>query len=202
MEPTKITINKSTAQKTPGKKSFIEMISKRGNFIIYIEVILIILLGFFVLVIPKWKEVTVDTEGGLTHWQEEKDKLQAALVDAQKLVKLYNNLDKNERDKLVKILPTEEDVPQLMNQLESLFYSEEIFLTDLVMTPVDTGELGGKIRTLDVEMTFSAPQDYYQFKKIMDKLERNVRILNIKSFRYSPGDENMSISAEAYFIGK
>lgn len=202
MKPTKITINKSGGQPTKPKKQFSEFIAKKGNLIIYAEVILIILLGFFILVIPKWKEVTADTEGGLSYWQEEKDRLQAALVDAQRLVKLYNNLDKNERDKLVKILPTEEQMPQLMDQLESLFYSEEIFLTNLTMVPVDTGELGGKIRTLDVEMTFSAPQDYYQFKNIMDKLERNVRILNIKSFRYSPQDEDISISAEAYFIGK
>ena len=202
MEPTKITINKTSAQQTKAKKSFVDFVSKRGNFIVYAVAFLIISLGFFLLVIPKWKEVTVDTEGGLSYWQEEKDKLQAALVDAQKLVKLYNNLDRTERDKLVKILPTEDQAPQLMDQLESLFYSEEIFLTNLTMAPVDTGELGAKVKTLDVEMTFSAPQDYYQFKRIMDKLERNVRILNIESFRFSPADEKISISAEAYFIGK
>jgi len=201
MEPTKITIEKTGQIK--GKKSpWLGLIQRYGKLIIYAEIVLIISLGFFIFVVPKWREVTSDTEGGLSYWQEERDKLQAALVDAQKLVKVYNSLDKSERAKLMKILPSEADMPRLMDQLESLFASEEIFLTSLGFNPLDDDLVSGKIKTLEVEISFSPPQDYYQFKRIMEKLEANIRLLNIKSFRYSPDATDITVMADVYFVAK
>lgn len=201
MKPEKITIKKSTDSE-PEKKNFQYVIRHYGSLLMYAQILLILAIGLFVFVYPKWQEVTSDTEGGLAHWQDKRDQLEDALVDAQKLVKIYNNLDKAEREKLTKILPAKEQVPQLMSQLEALFATEELFVTSMNINSTEEKTVGEKVRALSVEINFSAPQDYYQFRKVIEKLESNVRILSIKSFNYSSDLTDITMQADAFFVGK
>jgi Tfp pilus assembly protein PilO len=178
-----------------------EISQKYGRWILIVEVVLILVLGLAFIVKPKFDEVTSDTEGGLTYYQEELNDVQNDLVDVQKLVKLYNNLNKNEREKLFKVLPTGDQIPELMSQLEALFASEELFITGLIMTPQEIpAGLVSNFKTLEVQITIAAPQDYFHFKRVIEKLETNVRIMSINSMNYMIDSEELAILATAYYI--
>ncbi len=174
---------------------------KYQQWILIIEVTIILVLGYFLVIAPKVKHITEATQGDVAYWEEQLATAKTNNARAKKLVELYNSLGTTQRDKLFKILPKDAQIPELMSQLEALFDSEDLFMTHFFASEVSFGE-GAVLpfRILQLQIVFNKPDDYKAYRRLLSKLEKNMRILNIQSINYTEDAEQFSISAFAYFL--
>ena len=137
----------------------------------------------------------------MLYWEEQLTTAKTNNAQVQRLVKLYNSLGTTQRDKLFRILPPDAQIPELMSQLEALFDSENMFMSDFLVSEVSFGE-GAVLpfRVLQVQIVFTDPGSYDSYRKILSKLENNMRILNIQSISYSDELDLFTISGFAYFL--
>ena len=172
-----------------------------NQLILIIEVVLILVLGYFFFLAPKITAVTKATQGDVTHWEEQLATAKKNNARAKRLVDLYNSLGTTQRDKLFKILPKNAQIPELMSQLEALFGSENLFMSSFLVSEVNFGE-GAVLpfKILQVQIVFTKPDDYKAYRRVLSKLENNIRILNIQSVGYSDDVDQFTISAFAYFL--
>jgi len=176
-------------------------IVKYQQLIIFGEVTIILLVGYFFAIAPKINTVIDSTSQDVSFWQDELDQAKTNHANAKKLADLYDTLGDKERDKLLKILPDNPQVPELMSQLESLFDSENIFMSDFLAAEVDFGE-GANLpfNVVQLEISFTQPDDYNSYRRLLSKLEKNMRVLNIQRIDYSEDADTFTISAYAYFL--
>ncbi len=179
---------------------FSQLLITYKRWILMAEVIIILGLGYVLLIAPQLQFDTGADGQSLAHWEQQLVTAEQALIDAQTLVTLYNKLSVQDLQKLDMILPAEQDVPILMSQLEALFLSEELFLTDLSAFHLENSLLAPPgMQILSVKISFLAPQSYSMYKDLLTKLESNVRMLDIQTVEYSPGNNAFLIEAFAYF---
>lgn len=176
-------------------------LSTYQQWILIIEVVLILVVGYFLILAPKITSVTEATRGDVAYWEEQLAIAKTNNARSQRLVELYNSLGTTQRDKLFKILPKDAQIPELMSQLEALFDSEDIFMSNFLVSEVSFGE-GAVLpfRVLQIQIVFTKPDDYNAYRDVLLKLERNMRILNIQSISYSDDVDQFTISAFTYFL--
>ncbi len=196
---------KNKNNKTSANKKSIttwqSFVTKHQQWILIIEVTVILVVGYLLAIAPKVEYITEATQGDVAYWEEQLAIAKTNNARAKKLVELYNSLGTTQRDKLFKILPKDAQIPELMTQLEALFDSENLFLTNFSASEVDFGE-GAVLpfRILQLQIVFNKPDDYKAYRRLLSKLEKNMRILNIQSINYTEDAEQFAISAFAYFL--
>ncbi len=176
-------------------------ITKYQHWIVIGEVVVIVLIGYFFILAPKISTVIDSATKNINFWQEQLETAKTNNASAKKLVSLYEGLDSQEREKLIKILPSTAEVPELMSQLESLFESENIFMSDFLVSKLDLGEGDtAPFSIIQTQILFTRPDNYQSYRNVLDKLEKNVRILNIQGIEYSEELDQFTISAFVYFL--
>lgn len=191
---------KPVSKKQTGNPNIAKLIIAFKQWILIIEVAVILGLGYFFLIAPQLQFGIGEDGQSLTYWEDELAAAEQALVDAQSLVAVYNKLSRQDREKLQRILPSGEQVPLLMSQIEALFESEQLFLTSFSAFHLENSILTpAGMEIVSIEMGFLAPQDYQTYKSLLEKLESHVRLLDIRTVEYSPGNNTFTISAFAYF---
>lgn len=194
---------KPTSDDKKSPASWPQLIGKYGRWLIILEMMLILGIGLFFLVRPKWVEVTSDTAGGLSYWQNELASVERDLIDVQKLVKLYNSLNRAERDKLYKILPDQNESEKLMTQVEALLDSQELILTSFSVNQVaDLASAPTHYSSLNLNIDFSGLRDYQHYKDVIRSLESFIRVMNIDNIYYNTSIEDMSVVATIYYKNK
>ncbi|MGB0757695.1 MAG: hypothetical protein ACPGO5_04545, partial [Patescibacteria group bacterium] len=107
----------------PRSRQLVSALVRYKRWLLIIEVAIILLGGYFFLLQPQLRNITEVTADDVAYWEDQLAQSKRNRANAERLVKLYNSLDKNQRDKLEKMLPTAQQVPEFMAQLEELFDS-------------------------------------------------------------------------------
>ncbi len=95
------------------------------------------------------------------------------------------------RDNLSQILPTEDDVPGVVYQLQGLTNSsgltmQSLSLQYLPMQAVASSSINRPIGTL--QLSLSVNGTYQNFKSFLGSLETNIRLMDVSSIHISGGD--------------
>lgn len=127
------------------------------------------------------------------------------LATVKELTQAYEN-NKENIDKIDLILPTKEDIPNLLVQVESLVFEQGLILDKLEVTapPEETGGTISaedvrarkenpvtKYETLNISLSFTG--DYSALKNFLKAAEENMRLIDIDSISMSQEAENIGI---------
>jgi len=132
------------------------------------------------------------------------------LISLIKLKREYEAIEKAEKEKVNLILPDEEDIPELFLMLDIIAKESGLRLTSISATEKikQTGksEEGleenfslNQLGVLDVTLSLSGGS-YNKFKIFLDKVERNIRLLDIKLIGFEAGLETLEIALSTYFF--
>jgi len=214
-------IEKGSKIKLHSSKSFSSFsifIFKNFKLIILIEVILILLLGYFFIIqkqlsgINRYQELILEKENELNlalKYKKTSSKFEEEYESIQKQVE-------EDIDKLYEILPPREDLPNIMAQIEALVNKHGFNLGSISMSsereslgkekmPVPI-KLNNKdsvklIRDVDIEIfVFTEDGDYSRVMELLDAFENHIRFIDITSFGFENDMGAYSIILKTYYL--
>ena len=190
---------------------------------------MLIILGsgakFFVL--PLYQEAVIGTKISIATQTDQLKNRSAYLEDLKKIKKEYESIQSGKIEKLNLLLPPDDQIPELFFQLnaivsESGLTSSAIDVTKITSEPTEqsaplinkdgtAGEVGSiispsspkefskvKVETLQISLSV-ANGSYAKLKILLDKIERNIRLLDIQSVSFNNSFESIDITLNTYF---
>jgi Tfp pilus assembly protein PilO len=117
---------------------------------------------------------------------------QELMTRVENLVKLYED-NKESVEKINYIIPSGEDIPNLIVQLEALAFEQGLVLGKIEMTPKETVQEGGgdtqqeksveNYKTLTINVSIMGTYD--AFKNYLKAVEENMRLMDVNSLNFS-----------------
>lgn len=159
--------------------------------------VIIFVLGCAFLIFPKYKEIKETAQ--LTGERESAEYIERYKYynQLEELNREYEKIKQDDIDK-IKIMAPEEKY-----QEELLAFLEEFVLKNgLLLTSANVEEMGltaDGINKLVVNLNV-AGADYNSFKKLLDEIESNLRILDVNSLSFAPESQTASFNITAYYF--
>ncbi len=187
------------------------------NFFVVLMCVVILAVGFWFLIRPKYQLVTSDQEV-----IEERKVYQQKLLYLKQLNEiktLYATVSESDKKKIDSVLSAGQDVDTLkIALLREIGYIGKIHgaaVQNMDVQLLDTSE--GKLISLNkktgtfsggkgvelINVTFNLEKvDYDQLKRILVRFERSLRLLDVKSLEYDPALRRAKVSLYAYHLKK
>jgi len=154
---------------------------------------------------------------GVLSEQDNLNKQLDYLVEAQKA---KYSISESDIDNIEKIIPTDPNTPQIFTTLEAI--SKEVGVTigtinfSLLDAPkkesipsedsqaqfseqVENTKDG--VSAIEINLSVSAGP-YDEFKNFLDKVEKNMRLMDVVSLTYSPSGESYGLTVRSYYMPK
>lgn len=123
------------------------------------------------------------------------------------LLTSYESIPATEKDRLAKALPSNIDTVEIARDLDGIAGGYGITLKNI---QVDTKSSNGQIVLPDyqapynkVTISFTFVASYQSFVKFMEDLEKNLRIMDVKSVHFEVGENNLyehTVVVETYWL--
>lgn len=157
-------------------------------------------LGWFFLVGPLEARI-VATKRTLIEREGQKERLTQEQVLFGRLRDELAKISPEVSEKINRLLPKGRDVPRLLVELEALANETGLLLKDIGVSEGKTDDIKqfpNGVKPVDLVITVSAG-DYATLKRFLDAVEKNVRLLNVKSFTFSKGLQAYTINVQAFY---
>lgn len=200
-----------------------------SRFFTYIAVFLgaaVLIIGYSLLIQPKWTEVR---ETGIFDYNKEvknKEEAEKYLARLRSSLEKFQAVNSSDIEKLKKSLPSEEGIQDLFIimekivetsgfQLDSIDISNSESLSGANQAAVpaapaaaDGAEVKAKenlpasqnIYALNISVVFSGRAKYEDMKILLINMEKELRIMDIKSLSFSPGTSDSASKNSSYNI--
>lgn len=192
-------MEKDTKKKMSPIKLFLLQYFK---FITPLAVILILILSFLFLLNPKYNEVKVSGALNLEAKQEALSNKETYLTQLKSLEKNYGLLSKSDISKIDNILPSKEDVPGLLVQIEEIAETNNFNLLSLDISPVQNlakSKQKSLINQLLITATIEGGE-YSDLKLFLNQLESNLRLFDVKSLNFTSGSNLYTLNISTYYL--
>ncbi len=184
-----------------------ELFMRHYRLAAFLSVVLILGLGYFLLLGPKYQELKSGGQFNLKSKQIELKTLERQLADLKALKQNLADLAGQDLSKLRFILPAERDLPGLLVQLEKIA-SEN----DFILLSVGLSSASGPARLDSARPAKGAVEDNYGLKKLnlslalaggnypdllrlLDAFEYNLRLMDVASINFTPVQTSSSQSS-------
>jgi len=182
-----------------------------------ILVVVVITIGFFVFVIPKYKSISDNINTKDQEKKLELDYLNNYQLELTKYKTSYEKLEKEDIEKVNKIYPSLEDVEELFTELAVLVKKNGLLLNSIELKKFEEknvqktaakkednaqkegaiSELSDDIGVVDINLSISGV-NYKSLKNILRTFENNLRILDIQSLSFQSGN-SLSLEIKTYY---
>lgn len=200
-------------------------LNKYFHFIIIIVVLLILTLAFFYIIKPKYFKAMEAIEGNLSSQKEIYLEQLTKLNNYKSLVSAYKKVSPGEIKKINSILPDKYEKEQLFIELGYVIPKNGFQLDNLSISEKDDDEervanprarRGQEEELSEIDFLRELPQeigyikidldislvDYKNFKRLLNILENNIKLLDIYKLSFNPDTESAQISAVSYYLEK
>lgn len=180
------------------------------RFILPIILIAIAVAGFFMFTAPLYEDISV-IRADIGSYDEALNNSKALENERDKLTSKYNDISKDDLDKLEKLLPDNIDNIRLILEIEKIASPYGMVLKDVKYNadPGSTGATGGPVQATGQEptsskdyrilnMEFSVTGTYNNFINFTKDLESNLRIVDISSVAFSSETDAKTNPAGVY----
>ncbi|MFH1232414.1 MAG: type 4a pilus biogenesis protein PilO [Patescibacteria group bacterium] len=175
---------------------------KYYNQLVCLLALLIITAGYFLLIQPKYIEVSeskkvADQQQLEISYLEKQDELDQFI----KLEKAYNKIDQKDKEKIEKILPSKVGVEELIAEIESIVLKNGLILTSLSIQSEGgaSASLPEGVMSAKISLTVTGT-DYLGLKSLLKTIENNVRLMDIQNVGYGGGKSGTNLSLIVYYF--
>ncbi len=115
----------------------------------------------------------------------------------------FESIDATALQSLKDVLPRQNDIPGLFVQMKDLAES-----LNLKLTSVDVSEKGpitalstenGTVNQVTITISVEGIQSYEAMKEFFDRIETNMRLLDISAVGYKPGSNSYTVNLSTYY---
>lgn len=170
-------------------------------------------IGTFFVVLPKYQEVSRQVNETLADQDNKYKTVFQYVSDLRRVNAEYRAIDQASLEKMRKFLPTQPETEDLLVQMEALSASHGLHLTNLEISaeskktasnPFAGSEGSNTSLAADigrVKINLSAKNvDYNLVKDFLGGVEKSLRLLDVYSVGYYPGNSNMNLEIYAYYL--
>jgi hypothetical protein len=200
------------------KKNISVFLIRYFRRIVFTLTIIILLIGFFFLVLPKYKQISREIK--LTSQGKKAEYLERQQYSdlLTKIKAEYQAISSDDIDKISVILPNKKEHEELLAQLEAIVSESGLLLVSLhikeekaqdKLTPrrggkAEKDDLSGnnipeEINKVAIKMEIVGT-DYASFKNILKAIENNLRLMDIVDLSFSPAENKTSLEMFAYYM--
>ncbi|OGY43322.1 MAG: hypothetical protein A3J62_00375 [Candidatus Buchananbacteria bacterium RIFCSPHIGHO2_02_FULL_38_8] len=181
------------------KVTFSQFLIRYYKLVITLLVVLIGVGGYYLLE-PKYQAVTAEGRYKLDLLREEKQNRTSYLRDLKILMENYNEISQDEVERLNQVLPNEKDIPGLFVQLQALAEEQGFILTSVNISQAASAKdaISDKIKRLNVSLNLIG-RDYDSLKEFLDLIEYNLRLFDVNAVYFSPDSEGYAINLFTYY---
>lgn len=193
-------------------KKFNLFLSNYFNWFIFLIVVLILVLGFFYLLKPKYEQtvqyVNIINQQGALDFEAKK----AELAKIKELLSTYQNLDKASIDKMNYITPVIQNKEELFTEINYLVAKSQLTLQSVSLAEAgsyqDRGifkaaasknNLAGKIEVVSINLSVLGT-DYGAFKNFLSVLENNLRLMDVVNLSFNPSGQSTNLTLNVYYL--
>lgn len=156
--------------------------------------ILFLLAGYLLVFAPELRRIK---QANITQSLElERQAKNAYLSKLNKLAENYAAVSEDDVERLLDMLPTEEDIPGLLATFEASTNASDVGLTSINFAKGEGGPIAGVgtvVITLGLEHA-----NYKRFKIFLDALEKNLRLFDVAGVTLNPSGAQYNLSIRAY----
>lgn len=187
------------------------MFNKYFKPILILSVLVILAVAYFVFLSPLMAKRQELSESVIKNKRDELQKTQLIHDGLSQLTDRYSEIDEYLVDKVLNILPSSSDLPNLYYTLEQLASNANYrLLSTNVSLPSDKNKSNAeldtpigvdepkKIKRVDIILNLEG-SGYSNLKKFIDSVENNLRLFDIKSVSYDPAKITISINLVGYY---
>lgn len=171
--------------------------------------ILILAMGYFLLLEPKYERVRSEIEIAVEKREQERDKYEEYFNRYNQIKQAFIKLPPGEVEKIDHLLPVNPEAEKLMVELESIISRKGLLLSSVKIDfggesnrppkePAENGKAAPKEIYIDLSI---AGADYRALKMLLTDLENNLRLLDVKQVNFSPQNDTVNLSLAAYYLG-
>ena len=169
--------------------------------------ILILILGYFLLIKPKYDQIIQVVETTNTQQENEFAKTKEYFDNLILLQRNYQKLDNDDIEKINKLLPGKPEIENLLVMIETLA-NKNNFLIGSIQASWDEKESKNimdvnkqKLGIREVNVTLPVSEiDYNGFKKLLNVIENNLRIFDIRTISFSPKGNSANLQFVTYYL--
>lgn len=160
----------------------------------------------FVFVLPAWNNID-----NLMIAKEEKQKelgdLETIVAHIDELSEQYKKAQ-DDLEKISLVIPSDPQLPEILIQFEEMAKRNGIIIGDIKFSQEQEllkGEKSASNGIKAVKINIEAESDYFNFKKLLEDIEVNIRLMNIDSISFSRSGVNQdiikfTISITSYYL--
>jgi len=204
------------------RKIFLKKINsfliKYFKFFVLFLVVLVLVLGYFFLLGPKYKEI----QTMIKHSQQQRQEIflskQKKLNRLKDYIKSYEKFSSQNKEKINYILPQKYNQEQLFSELNHLVEKNNLILKNISVkggkTKVEFGQTKKDIENQAQNETLKAPAgvqkyavemsilgtNYYSLKNFLYTLENNLKLLDITKLNFSPSSKTLNLTLMTYYL--
>jgi len=177
------------------------------NLIVVIIAVVILVIGFLYIVRPKYNNIVKGIQ--LTIEEKENDKvvMERYITRLQSYQESYNSVSSGNKEAINSMIPEEYDKEELFAYMDNL--AKHIGLT-LNSASISENKKKGSVLDLEqakdraiqeigMSLGFSGV-DYRTLKQVLAAFENSLRLIDVKTVAFSPGDNSLSVELTTYYI--
>lgn len=203
---------------------YIINIFKYLKLLILIEIILVLVFGYFFLIKNKLSSIN-EKRTAITEREKEVNDLINYKSKSEELAKKYEAIKASKSsdiEKIKAVLPSESDLPGIMAQIEALVKENGMELGSISMSGLETSDNSSKtssikgvsksatsttssdisdIKEVNVTMfVFGSNEGYDKIKSFLSALENHIRLIDVTSFTFDEKMSSYSINFKTYYL--
>lgn len=201
---------------TAEKNKIIPFYVKHFKIFVVLLFLILLLPGYFLLINPENTKYKQNKSSALLQEQTLNQKM-LQLQKYKKIIINYEALDPQDKQKIGEIIPIGPDEANLYINLESLAEQVRAEVSSIniqlneeknptsqkvpAKTPAEPVQknITGQLKSLTVNLSLTSIS-YNKIKQLFALIETNVRLMDIKSFVFSPSDGSLSLVLTAYYL--
>jgi len=227
LKQTKIRRNNQLVERNQLMKRINDLLLNYFNWVILIIVLTILVVGFLIIIKPKYELVVRDVE--LVRRDKEGEYLiqQSYLNKLNDLQYIYQSIKSEDKRKIDIILPEKVEVEKFFSRMETMVLKKGLILTSL---QIDSEELGSrdnkvasksknkednkkasgddKAEAIDLSQEVGKIKitmniigtDYDGLKNLLHTIESNLRLMDIENISWSPDGNSTSLELVTYYM--
>lgn len=173
-------------------------------------VFLIIIAGGWYLILPPVLQFVKGGDYYLPAWRAEYEQREKNLQAMKELISGSQKVSRVQQDKLAMLLPAGEDRAGLFAQLEELVLNSGLIPLEMAIKKESDGagppgtaadEANQEIKHLYVSLRLGSAR-YDNFKKLLDSLEKNLRLMEVVELNFEPKSNAASLTLITYYLGE
>lgn len=172
----------------------------RGYRLIFILTMVVCLLGAGLFIYSAYRANVTDMQAliaqkatALEQRQAELEKLKSTKINFAQL--------EGPAQKIVEVLPMSKDLPAIFVQMEALAVKHNLFLASLDVADDKDAAAGKKrlpLQKIIINISLTGG-DYFALKGFLADVEKNLRLLDVRSLAYAPDTKSFNLALFAYF---